>query len=142
VAKIPKVYPVLFLDRPGSGIGLLATAIGRQNYTDSAQFAVATPGAGEMPSPALSEFLEETGLSDRDLNSEPLEALEHDLSHYVVLVAVNGKVADYVRKVPFHTSVRNWSIPGDIDRAEQYRLLSREISDLVALLAGTDPNKV
>jgi len=142
VAKIPKVYPVLFLDRPGSETGLLATAIGRQNYTDSAQFAVATPGASEAPPPALREFLEETGLSSRELKSEPLEALEHDLSHFIVLVAVNGKVSDYVKKVPFHTSARNWSIPEDVDRAEQYRMLSREIDDLVTLLAGSDPNKV
>jgi phosphate transport system protein len=141
VAKIPKVYTVLFLDRPGAGVGLLATAIGRQNYTDSAQFAVATPGGGEAPHPALQEFLEETGLSDRDLKSEPLEALEHDLSHFVVLVAVNGTVSDYVTKVPFHTSARNWSIPENLDRAEQYRLLSREIDDLVRLLAGSDPSK-
>ena len=141
VAKIPKVYPVLFLDRKGSELGLLATAIGRQSHTDSAQFAVATPGGVATPSPELRAFLEETGLSDSDLESEPLEALEHDLSNFVVLVAVNGKVSEYVDKVPFHTSARNWSIPDGTDRAEQYRLLSREISDLVTLLAGTDPNR-
>lgn len=141
VAKIPKVYPVLFLDRPGSGIGLLATAIGRKNHTDSAQFAVATPGGSETPSASLQEFLTEAGLTDRDLATEPLEALEHDLSNFVVLVSVNGDVSDYVEKVPFHSSARNWSIPDGLDRAEQYRLLSREISDLVTLLAGTDPSR-
>jgi hypothetical protein len=56
-------------------------------------------------------------------------------------VAVNGTVSDYVTKVPFHTSARNWSIPENLDRAEQYRLLSREIDDLVRLLAGSDPSK-
>jgi hypothetical protein len=141
VAKIPKVYRVLFLDQPGSGIGLLATAIGRQNYTESAQFAVATPGGSETPSAELGGFLEEAGLSDRELESEPLEGLEHDLSNYVVLVAVQGKVSDYVEKVPFHTSARNWPMPDGADRSEQYRLLSRDINDLVTLLAGTDPNK-
>ena len=141
VAKIPKVYPVLFLDQPGSGLGLLATAIGRQNFTDSAQFSAATPGPSEQPSDQLREFLAEAGLPDRDLATEPLKALEHDLSNFVVLVALSGKVPDYVAKVPFHTSARNWSIPGDADPTEQYRLLSREIADLVALLAGTDPDK-
>jgi phosphate transport system protein len=141
VAKIPKVYPILFLDRPGSGIGLLATAIGRQTCTDSADFAVATPGKRDEPSAELRAFLEEAGLPNHELESERLEALEHDLSNYIVLVAVNGKVSDYVDKVPFHSSARNWSIPEGADRAEQYRLLSREINDLVTLMAGTDPNK-
>jgi phosphate transport system protein len=141
VAKIPKVYRVLFLDRPGSGIGLLATAIGRKKFTDSAEFAVATPGASEQPSASLREFLAQTGLNDRELATEPLKALEHDLSRFVVLVALSGKVSDYVEKVPFHSSARNWAIPGDADTTEQYRLLSREIADLVALLAGTDPNR-
>jgi len=136
VAKIPKVYPILFLDQPGSGIGQLATAIGRHSFPEAAQFAVATPGGSDPVAPALREFLSEAGLPDSDLVTEPLKALEHDLSHFIVLVSVHGAVSDYVKKVPFHTSARNWSIPKDADRAEQYRLLRREITDLVTLLAG------
>ena len=141
VAKIPKVYPVLFLDEPGSDTGLLAAAIGRRLFSESAEFAVATPGGSELPSAGLREFLAESGLPDSDLATEPLKALEHDLSHFVVLVSVRGEVSKYVTKVPFHTSARNWTIPRDADLTEQYRLLSREIGDLVALLAGTDPDR-
>ena len=136
VAKIPKVYPILFLDQPGSGIGQMATAIGRHSFPEAAQFAVATPGTSEPLPAALREFLAEAGLPDHDLDTEPLEALEHDFSHFIVLVSVNGDVADYVPKVPFHTSARNWSIPAGADRSEQYRLLRREITDLLELLAG------
>jgi phosphate transport system protein len=136
VAKIPKVYRILFLDRRGSGIGQLAAAIGRHSFPDTAQFTVATPGGSDALTPALTEFLSETGLPDSGLESETLEGLTHDLSHFIVLVAVNGNVADYVKKPPFHTSARNWSIPRDADLAEQYRLLRREITDLVTLLAG------
>jgi len=136
VAKIPKVYRILFLDRRGSGIGQLAAAIGRHSFPDTAQFTVATPGGSDALTPALTEFLSETGLPDSGLESETLEGLTHDLSHFMVLVAVNGNVADYVKKPPFHTSARNWSIPRDADLAEQYRLLRREITDLVTLLAG------
>ena len=75
-------------------------------------------------------------MPDHDLDTEPLEALEHYFSHFIVLVSVNGDVADYVPKVPFHTSARNWSIPASADRSEQYRLLRREIADLIELLAG------
>jgi len=136
VAKIPKVYPILFLDQRGSGIGQLAAAIGRHSFPDAAQFAVATAGGSDPLTPELKEFLAEAGLPDSGLETEPLAALEHDFSHYIVLVGVNGSVSDYVPKVPFHTSTRDWVIPQDADRSEQYRLLRREITDLVTLLAG------
>jgi phosphate transport system protein len=136
VAKIPKVYPILFLDQGGSGLGQLAAAIGRHSFPEAAQFTVATPGGSEPLSPSLREFLAEAGLPDDDLETEPLAALEHDFSHFIVLVSVNGKVSDYVEKVPFHSSALTWSIPPAADRAEQYRSLRREITDLVTLLAG------
>jgi hypothetical protein len=75
-------------------------------------------------------------LPDQSLETEQLAALEHDIASFIVLVSVNGSVSDYVEKLPFHTSARNWTIPQDADRAEQYRLLRREITDLVTLLAG------
>jgi phosphate transport system protein len=136
VAKIPKVYPILFLDQRGSGIGQLAAAIGRHSFPDAAQFSVATPGGSDPLSAPLREFLAEAGLSDNELETEPLAALEHDFSHFIVLVSVHGNVSDYVEKVPFHSSALSWSIPQDADRAEQYRQLRREITDLVTLLAG------
>jgi phosphate transport system protein len=136
VAKIPKVYPILFLDQRGSGIGQMAAAIGRHSFPDAAQFAVATPGGSDPLSQSLQAFLAEAGLPDNNLETEPLAALEHDFSSFIVLVSVNGSVSDYVEKLPFHTSARNWTIPQDADRAEQYRLLRREITDLVTLLAG------
>src|SRR5210317_1452826 len=36
IAKIPKVYPILFLDQPGSSLGQLATAIGRHSFPEAA----------------------------------------------------------------------------------------------------------
>ena len=45
-------------------------------------------------------------------------------------------MSDYVEKVPFHSSALSWSITPAADRAEQYRQLRREITDLVTLLAG------
>jgi hypothetical protein len=114
----------------------LAAAIGRHSFPETAQFTVATPGGSDALTPALSEFLSETGLPDSGLETETLEGLTHDLSHFIVLVSFNGNVTDYVKKLPFHTSARNWSVPRDADRAEQYRQLRREITDLVTLLAG------
>lgn len=138
IAKLPKVYRILFLDRPGSGIGQLACAIGRKNFPATAEFTVATPGQRDPLDPTLREFLVGTGLPDEDLESEALEAIEPDLSDYIVIISVNGKVKDYVNKVPFHSSALNWALPEDADRAGQYRDLRSRISDLVELLAGSE----
>ena len=138
VAKLPKVYRILFLDQAGSGLGQLATAIGRKNFPDTAEFTTATPGCSEPISDSLRKFLVETGLPDEDLDSEQLEALEFDFSDYMIIVSVNGLVSDYIRKVPFHSAALNWSLPDGEDLAGQYRQLRSQIIDLVTLLAGTD----
>ena len=136
IAKLPKVYRILFIDQPGSGIGQLATAIGRKNFPDTAEFTSAIAGAGEAPSETLRAFLAETGLPDEGLNSEPLEALAHDFSDYIVIIGLNGKVSDNVPQVPFHTSALNWELPEGAPLAEQYRTLRGEIISLVTQLAG------
>ncbi len=138
VAKLPKVYRILFLDQAGSGLGQLATAIGRKNFPDTAEFTTATPGSSQPVSDSLRNFLVETGLPDEGLDSEQMEALEYDFSDYVVIVSVNGVVSDYIRKVPFHSAALNWSLPDGEDLAGQYRQLRSQITDLVTLLAGTE----
>ena len=136
IAKIPRIYRILFLDQPDSGLGQLAVSIGRSNFPDTAEFASATPGAADPLSPALREFLLETGLPEEDLESEQLQVIEHDLEDFTVIVSVNGLYADYIPKVPFHTSALNWSIPQDSDQSEQYRLLRNKITELIIRLAG------
>lgn len=138
VKKLPKTYRILFLDQPGSGIAQLATAIGRKNFPETANFSAATPGVRDPASPALLEFLNETGLPDEDLESERLEALEHDLSDYIVIASLNGAISDYVDKVPFHTAALDWSLPEGTDRADQYRQLRNNIIELLTLLAGSE----
>jgi phosphate transport system protein len=138
IAKLPKVYRILFLDRAGSGLGQLAAAIGRKNFGDTAEFTCATPGGSDSVSDSLREFLVETGLPDEGLDSEQLEALEFDFSNYMVIVSVNGPVSDYIQKVPFHSSALNWTLPAGADLAEQYRHLRSQIVDLVTLLAGAE----
>jgi phosphate transport system protein len=138
VAKLPKVYRILFLDQAGSGLGQLATAIGRKNFPDTAEFTTATPGCSDPVSDSLRDFLVETGLPDENLDSELLEVLEYDFSDYVVIVSVNGLVSDYIQKMPFHSSALNWSLPDGDDLAGQYRQLRSQIIELVTLLAGTE----
>jgi phosphate transport system protein len=136
IAKIPKVYRILFLDQPGSDLGQLAVAIGRKIFPETGDFRCATPGVEDHPSDRLQSFLSETGLSDNGLQSERLEALEHDFGNFTCLVSLNGKVTDYIPTVPFHSTPLNWALPSSADLAEQYRQLRSEITHLVTLLAG------
>ncbi len=86
------------------------------------------------------KFLNETGLPNEDLKSERLEALAHDLSDYIVIISLNGPVSGYIRKMPFHTSALDWTLPGDTNQVEQYRQLRRKIIDLLQLLGGDEAN--
>jgi hypothetical protein len=136
IAKMPKTYRVLFLDQPGSGAAQLAAAIGRKNYPESGYFMAATPGGSDPVSETLQDFLTERSLPDDDLETEQLEALQYDLADYTVVVSVNGKVEDYVRKMPFHTTALNWTMPEGSDHRQHYRVLREEIQQLMTLLAG------
>lgn len=136
IAKLPKVYRILFLDQPGSGMGQLAVSIGRSNFPETAEFVAATPGAADDLSPAVHEFLVETGLPEEELQTEHLEVIEHDLEDFTVIVSLNGLYSSYLTRVPFHTSAFNWPLPQDSDLTEQYRLLRSEITDLIVRLAG------
>lgn len=140
IAKLPKVYKILFLDRKGSGLGQLAVAIGRHNYEETVAFSVTTPEGAEPLSQPMSDFLREAGLPDSELETEPLEALELDLDDYDVVVCVNGHYDDYIERIPFHTSALNWPIASD-DLTGAYRDLRSRITDLVELLAGPENNQ-
>jgi protein-tyrosine-phosphatase len=119
-------------------MGQLAAAIGRKNFPDTAEFMSATPGGSEPVSETLRGFLQETGLPDEGLDSERLEALEHDFSDFIVIVCLSGQVSDHIQKVPFHTSAMNWALPEGEGLAGQYRQLRNQIIDLVTLLAGEE----
>ena len=138
IAKVAKVYKVLFLDQQGSGLGQLAAAIGRHNFADSVEFTVATPGGSDSVSPELAVFLDDAGLEDEDLETEQLEALEHDIDRFTVVVSLQGQYQDYINKMPFHTSALNWQVPADSDITVLYRELRNRITDLVDLVVGPE----
>lgn len=138
IAKIPKTYRVLFLDQPGSGLGQLATAIGRKNFPESGFFMSATPGTSDPVSTQLQGFLNERGLPDEDLVTQQLEVSEYDLDDFTIIVSLNGRYSDYVSKVPFHTSALNWVLPKGADLTENYRILREEIQQLMTIIAGDD----
>lgn len=137
IAKLPKVYRILFLDRPGSGLGQLATALGRQNFTELVDFTVAIPGAPQKVSKELAAFLSGAGLDGEGLTTEPLKAIELDISDFEIVICLNGHYDEYIEKMPFHTSALNWPVAGD-DLTAAYRDIGQRLSDLVELLVGPE----
>lgn len=140
IAKMPKVHRILFIDEPGSDLAQLAVAIGRKSFPETGVFVSAKTGGSSAPSEALRAFLEATGLPDEELQSESLEALTHDFSDFNVIIGLNGRVEEYLPSIPFHTTPLNWSVPEDVDLAEQYRELNGEVAALVTLIAGPEAN--
>lgn len=138
IDKLPKVYRILFLDRPGSHLAQLAKAIGRHSFADAVNFTAATPGGAQKASGALREFLAATGLPEDGLETEPLAALEHDFGDFAVIVSLNGKYGDYIPRIPFHTSALNWPLPPGDDYTAQYRELRNRLTALVELLVGSE----
>lgn len=139
VAKIPKVYNVLFLDQPGSASGLLALAMARKNFPTQARFSLAVPGEAAARDNALTAFLEEKAMLAEDLKAESLLSLQHDLDEFDVVVALQGRSHDYIGKAPFHTSALHWDLDKeDRDLLNQYRLLHEKIKALIELLAGEE----
>ena len=138
IAKLPKVYKILFLDRAGSHLSQLAVAIGRHNYPHTVEFTATVPGARQAPTGELREFLSTTGLPDDGLTTESLEALEHDFANFEIIISLNGSYSDYIKRVPFHTSALNWPVPPGDDYTAQYRDLRERIDYLVDLLAGSE----
>ncbi|MGH8035773.1 MAG: PhoU domain-containing protein, partial [Lysobacterales bacterium] len=131
VAKIPKIYRILFLAPQDSALGQLAVAIGRKSFPSAATFDSATPKAAMPVSVQLQAFLAETGLPDENLETTKLELLTHDLSGFDVIITLQGRVGGYTTNVPFHTTALNWSLPvaaAGTDFSSEYRELRSQIS--------------
>lgn len=139
IAKIPKVYNILFLDQAGSAAGPLALAVARKNFPTQAKFRLAMSGDVRDNPADLQAFLQEKGLVTEGLKNESLASVDHDLAEFDVIIALHGKVADYFGLPPFHTSALHWDISsGDSDLPDQYRLLHERIHALIDLLAGDE----
>ncbi len=139
VAKIPKVYNILFLDQAESMTGPLALAIARKNFPSAAQFRLAVPGTAQASASGLSEFLAGKGLETDSLTAESVGSLQHDLGEFDLAIALHGRSSDYIGKAPFHTTALQWDLSqAGADLASQYRFLHQKISSLIELLAGEE----
>lgn len=139
VAKIPKVYNILFLDRSGSPAGPLALAMAQKNFPTEAQFRLAVPGQPAKLAAELMAFLDEKGLGSAEPKVESLAAVDHDLAEFDVVIALQGRAREYIGLPPFHTTALHWDLePAKADLSDQYRLVHQQTRALIDLLAGEE----
>ncbi|HKX57528.1 MAG TPA: PhoU domain-containing protein [Xanthomonadales bacterium] len=139
IAKIPKVYNILFLDQADSLTGPLALFVARKNFPTQAQFRLAVAGDVAAPQAELQEFLTAKGLDAENLESESLASLQYELAEFDVVVALQGNAIDYIGTPPFHTTALHWDISkGEQELSDLYRLLHQRIHNLIDLLAGEE----
>ena len=139
VGKTPKIFNIVFLHGDNADAAHLAVSVGRKFFPATAAFSAAGRSTGGNSSPAVKEFLIANGLPEEQLESQGLAALQHDLTHYDIVVSLEGAVKSYLPKLPFHTSALEWPLPepGSVeDFPALYRVLFEQISSLVSLLSG------
>lgn len=146
--KVPKVYNILFIDRDNSSASQMAEAIARKNFPGSGKYSSAGVTPAAAADSATKEFMEGLGISVGGAQPASANHSEHELAELHLVISLQGKVADHLPKMPFHTTAMEWDVgvqdlqPGQAPNEEQlktmYRELSSRISELMQLLRGKD----
>ncbi|MEW8505090.1 MAG: phosphate signaling complex protein PhoU [Candidatus Thiodiazotropha sp.] len=141
--KAPKTFNILFVDEDNSGLSQLAEAIAKINHPNVGNYRSAGRVKAEALNPPLIKFLEQRGIDHDALNPTAIEELTaKEISEQHVVVSLQGEVATYLPRIPFHTSALEWGLgeaPEDEDAHEYesiYRELAILIKDLMELLRG------
>lgn len=135
--KQRKAVPVTFLDEDNSRFGPAAVAIGRKAFPDHGVYTTACKTVSEELDPDFAQQMSELG---HDLDDVERGNLEENLSLPLtqkVIVILEGRKADYVESVPFHTVIVEWDLSeyGD-DFDAVYKTLTVKIGDLMTTLRG------
>ncbi|MCU7846086.1 MAG: phosphate signaling complex protein PhoU [Candidatus Thiodiazotropha sp. (ex Monitilora ramsayi)] len=138
--KQPKVFKILFIDEDNGCLSQMAEAIARHLYPKSGIYL----SAGRIPASSLDSgmtaHLDAKGIDHKDASLTALSQLsEHDIFEQHVVVSLQGKTADYLPALPFHSSALNWDITqecGSGDFEVVYSEISSRVKDLMKLLRG------
>jgi hypothetical protein len=141
--KSPKVYNILFLDETNGLLGKMAQAIGKMNFPNSGNYTSAGKTPAKSVSQGLIDFLKSRGATCDDPKTHAISDITFDeLVVQNVIVSLDKPVSDYLKEIPFHSSVLEWEIgpvpaDDDLEAIETlYRELAVKISDLMTLLRG------
>ncbi len=135
--KSPKVYNILFLDRDNSRLGPLATAIASNSFPNSGRYSTAGKEAAPALSTQLIDFLEERHMSVTGRGPRALSDITHqELGETHLIVCLEGSFGDYLNKIPFHTTVQEWTLDKDGTMEDLYRAMAPDIRDMMELMRG------
>lgn len=130
---------ITFLDRNGSLLAPMALAIADHNFADKGQYTFASIKPAASLSVKLSSYLNERGMESIDTKAEKVASFaKHDIDDQDVLVCLEGTIDDYIKKVPFHTSVLSWQLDSEESPENLYRELAARVGDLINLLHGAE----
>ena len=141
--KEERVHKILFVDEENSSLSVMAEAIARRTFPDSAHFSSAGREPAERLDPEMTTFMLEHGFDMEGLEPQSIDV--ENLGEYFVVVSLQGPAKSYLPSIPFHTSVLEWDVEPDAggfsgsDRYEElYRQISTEIRDLMLTMRGEE----
>lgn len=133
---------VILLDRSNNGPARIARAIGEKAFPEQGEYVSA--GIDSKPvDPGLTRFMEEIGHSlDSEADHVSLESISW--RDYDVIVALEGKVSEYVSEVPVGSVAFDWPVAalptggdGDDNLKAAYRAVYEDIAGRLQALIET-----
>ncbi len=147
-AKEKKIFNILFVDETNTHLSVMAEAIGKRHFSHCGQFS----SAGRVPAESIDnrtvDFLQNHGLSVKESGPEEIDFSDLEVSHFHVIIALEGTVKSYFEQIPFHTAYIDWDFEempygSNSDQmhkwyAQSYRELTHQITELMELLYGDE----
>jgi phosphate transport system protein len=139
-----KKYSIIFLDENNSCMGKLAEAIANKNFSGCAAYSSSGKSIKNPLHPHLLSFLDQHDLEIN--NSGPQILDEENISDNYLIITLQGKAKNYIKRIPFHSISFEWELgelPDMEDEAkahermfEIYRELNVRVGDLMIKLCG------
>ena len=146
VQAILKKYEILFIDDRNGYQSQMAAAIARKRFPQSGRYSSAGRKPVKKLDPQLLAFLEEHGIDTRELTTQSIDSIRHELPSYDLVVSLDRGVKKYFHELPFHTVGLRWKIAGSPDKLSDdekketfekiYRELTMHVDDLMQTLVG------
>jgi hypothetical protein len=126
----------------------MAIGIARKGYPNSGKYYTAGKNPGEGFDSVFNAFMEERGNAIPEA-PRGIDAVRESWADYYVLVALEGKISDYVAEVPFRTIAFEWNIAApDMSEGDEstrraaleaaYKEIASRVRDLMEALQGED----
>jgi phosphate transport system protein len=137
--KRTKFFEILFIDEDNSRYSKMAEALASKRFPTAAQFTSAGRAPAARIDAELLDFLDDRGVSIAEQTTQSIDSLRVRMPTFNIIIALQGKVHDYIEHLPFHAVGLNWAVAGeeqDPDLDHVYRDLVGRIDGLMQILVG------